>query len=107
MSNFTFILSQGPFHSRFPFTNKMVKQLKAQGHRVTVFLVQNGTLSARDSPAGAPLKELASAGVEILADDFSLQERGIVQGEIPGHISVASLERVVDDLAAGHKVIWQ
>ena len=107
MSNFTLILSQGPFHSRFPFTNEMAKQLKAQGHKVTVFLVQNGTLSARESPAGEPLKELAGSGIEILADNFSLQERGIAQGEMPGHISVANLERIVDDLAAGHKVLWQ
>ena len=44
---------------------------------MTLFLVQNGVLGARESPRSERLAELAALGVEILADEFSLRERGI------------------------------
>ena len=44
--------------------------------------------------------------VEVLADDFSLRERGIGEGELADGVSRASLEVVVDRLAAGTRTIW-
>ena len=73
---------------------------------MTVFLVQNGVLSAR---AGAPrrgLEDLRAAGVEVLADDFSLRERGISAERLLAGVPPASLEVVIDHLADGRKALW-
>ena len=51
-------------------------------------------------------QQLLDAGVEILADDFALSERGILDGSLAAGVQPASLEIVVDHLAAGRKVTW-
>jgi len=71
---------------------------------VTLFLVQNGVLSARPSAQSALLGALSQNGVTVLADDFSLQERGIAK--LADGVTAASIDVVVDHLAAGHKTLW-
>jgi hypothetical protein len=56
--------------------------------------------------AGAGLSELVQAGVEVLADDFSLRERGIPLDRLQPGIKPAAIDLVVDRLAAGCKAIW-
>ena len=50
------------------------------------------------------LSALARSGVTVLADDFSLQERGIAK--LAEGVTAASIEVVVDHLAAGHRTLW-
>ena len=52
------------------------------------------------------LDELVQSGVEVLADDFSLRERGIPTGRLQAGIKSSPLDVVVDGLAEGCKVIW-
>lgn len=73
---------------------------------MTLFLVQNGVLPARPSAQSAALSDLAGAGIEVLADDFSLSERGIAEDGLAEGVRAASLEVVVDRLAEGRKAIW-
>ena len=48
----------------------------------------------------------ARAGVEVLADEFSLRERGIPRdGLVPG-VKAAPIEAVIDALVEGRKVVW-
>ena len=99
--------------SRDPFDSNDVAQywdlasgLVKEGHQVTLFLVQNGVLPARRSARSAGLTALAKAGVEVLADDFSLRERGIATGGLAEGVKPAPLDRVVDQLAEGRKALW-
>ncbi|MCL6270517.1 DsrE family protein [Sansalvadorimonas sp. 2012CJ34-2] len=107
MSNYMLILSCGPSEGRFHRAEEMARMLRNQGHETTLFLVQNATLAARPSPAGKPLQDLTSQGISVLADEFSLKERGILPAQMAHEISPASLDLVVDALAAGHKVLWE
>ncbi|MCK5365519.1 MAG: hypothetical protein KAR22_21230, partial [Gammaproteobacteria bacterium] len=72
----------------------------------TLFLVQNGVLSARESAQSAALSAVAGNGVTVLADEFSLHERGISPDGLVSGVSAAPLDRVVDHLADGCKAIW-
>ena len=54
----------------------------------------------------APVTDLAEQGVTVLADDFSLRERGIPGDRLADKVQASSLEVVVDHLAEGRKVIW-
>src|SRR5947209_19365197 len=70
--------------SRDPFENNIVARqydlavnLVKEGNQVALFLVQNGVLPARPGSCSSLLTSAARAGVEVLADDFSLRERGV------------------------------
>ena len=73
--------------------------LVREGHEVTLYLVQNGVFAARQSPRATRLADIARAGVRVVADDFSLRERGISAGMLAADIRPASIELVVDQLA--------
>ena len=84
----------------------MAKNLKAEGNEVTLFLVQNGVLPARPSTESAGLADLAKAGVEVLADEFSLGERGISSDRLVNGVKASPLDVVIDQMAEGRKVLW-
>ena len=86
----------------------LAKDLAASGNDVTLFLVQNGVLMARQGVAASSVPGLAQNNkIQVLADDFCLKERGIQpQTLVPG-VKVSSVDSLVDMLAAdGVKAVW-
>ena len=107
MSRYLLIESRDPFDSPDTgFVHDLSRKLVEGGHEVTVFLVQNGVLPARPCIHSAALTSLAQTGVTILADDFSLRERGIGPSSLVQGVRAAALDVVVDGMAGGAKVIW-
>jgi hypothetical protein len=107
MASYLLIESRDPFASGdVGFCQDLSRRLVAAGDRVTLFLVENGVLPARSGAAAAGLTELAQAGVEVLADDFSLRERGIPLDRLRPGVKPATIDVVIDRLAAGCKAIW-
>ena len=107
MASYLLIESRDPFTSgEVGFFQDLSRRLVAAGDQVTVFLVENGVLPARSGAAGAELSELVQAGVEVLADDFSLRERGIPLDRLRPGIKPVAIDLVIDRLATGCKAIW-
>ena len=108
MSSYVFVESRDPFESKDArFVVETATALKQRGHSVAVFLVQNGVLAARRNALNSHLPALAQAGITLLADDFSLCERGIQESELLPGIQQASIDSLVDALAQEKtKVIW-
>ncbi len=107
MSKYLLIESRDPFESNDVAHNyDLAAGLARDGNEVTVFLVQNGVLPARSKAAGNSLAELVGAGVTVLADDFSLRERGIGENQLTSGVRAAPLDTVVDGLADGAKTMW-
>jgi sulfur relay (sulfurtransferase) complex TusBCD TusD component (DsrE family) len=105
MAEYLLIESRDPFESNdVGYYYELAKSLFEGGNQVTLFLAQNGVLAARKSAHSAALGALARSGVTVLADDFSLQERGIAK--LAEGITAAPIDVVVDHLAAGHKTLW-
>ena len=105
MAQYLLIESRDPFESNdVGYYYDLAKGLVEGGNEVTLFLAQNGVLSARPSAHSAALGALSQSGVTVLADDFSLQERGITK--LAEGVAAASIDVVVDHLAAGHKTLW-
>ena len=105
MNNYLLIESRDPFDSNdalyyYELSNGLVEA----GNDVTLFLVQNGVLAARPSAHSATLTALCQNGVKVLADDFSLCERGI--SKLAEGVVVAPIDVIVDHLAVGHKTLW-
>jgi sulfur relay (sulfurtransferase) complex TusBCD TusD component (DsrE family) len=107
MVNYLLIESRDPFESRgFAQRSELASLLVADGAGVTVFLVENGVLAARAAAKLRELDKLAKSGVEILADDFALKERGIAAGDIATAVKPAQLDALIARLGAGTKAIW-
>jgi sulfur relay (sulfurtransferase) complex TusBCD TusD component (DsrE family) len=99
--------------SRDPYTHvaarrcyELAAELAGEGNRVTVFLVQNGVLPARRGAAPAALEGLPRAGIRVLADDFSLRERGIEPRRLASGVEAAPIDAVIEALEAGAKALW-
>ena len=107
MTDYLLIESRDPFDSS-DVANflALAEGLSRAGNRVTLFLIQNGVLPARHGARSAPLAVLAANGVEVLADDFSLRERGISANRLLPGITAAPLDTVVDRLADGCRALW-
>lgn len=107
MGKYLLIASRDPFESRDSDQfQELAAGLAKEGNTVTLFLVQNGVLAARRSTRSEALAKLAGAGVEVLADEFSLRERGIGRDRLVNGVKAAPLDVVVDQLAEGRKAIW-
>ena len=107
MAGYLLIESRDPFESNdVGYYYELAAGLARGGDEVTLFLVQNGVLPARQGSGSAALARVASAGVRVLADDFSLRERGIPGGRLAEGVEAASLDVVIDQLADGRKALW-
>lgn len=108
MTNYIFIESRDPFASRdTQFVEETATALRKRGHEVTVFLVQNGVLATRRDARDSCLARLTQAGVTLLADDFSLSERGIQSADLLAGVRPSNIETLVDALVQENtKAIW-
>ena len=106
MTRYVFIQSRDPFETRDPqFLEETAIAVKERGHEVTVFLVQNGVLAARQSTGR--LERLMEAGVTLLADDLSLCERGISNEELAPSVRECGIGALVDAIIQENtKAIW-
>jgi len=107
MNNYVFIESRDPseaadVHDCF----NLARQLASDGDQVTIFLVQNGVLRARTGAASEMLDPLIDAGVTLIADDFSVRERGIGPDQLRAGVAASPLEAVIDGMAAGATTVW-
>ena len=88
------------------FALNLARQLKKSGHESTLFLIENGALSARKgSAASTKLTALSKEGVKILAEDLSLKMRGVK--EKSEGISESNMDTLAELILNGtDKVIW-
>ncbi len=107
MAKYLLLESRDPFESNeVAYYYDLAKGLAKGGNEVTLFLVQNGVLPARFRARANGLAEVAKSGVTVLADEFSLRERGISSDQLVAGVAPAPLDTVIDHMAAGSKSIW-
>ena len=107
MNRYLLIESQDPFESRdVAYVNGMAEALCKEGAPVTLFLVGNGVLPARPGAHSEALSALLRAGVQVLADEFSLRERGIRADRMVPGVHASPIDFVIERMAAGDKAIW-
>jgi predicted peroxiredoxin len=107
-SQYVLIESRDPFDSADTgFLADTAEALRARGREVTVYLVQNGVLAARAGARGSQVGRFVRAGVAVLADDFSLQERGIEAAEIAAQVRPAPIDTLLElVMRPGTKALW-
>jgi len=107
MQRYLLIESRDSFgRDRGGFCIELARGLVDHGDTVAVLLVQNGVLGARQGAQAPALTGLAAAGVSVLADAFSLAERGIDPSRLVEGIRATPLDIVIDRMTEGWKVLW-
>ncbi len=107
MNRYLLIESRDPFESTdVAHFGQLACELAAAGNEVTMVLVQNGVLPARSGARATGLQALAASGVKVIADAFSLRERGIGTDKLAACVTPAGLETVIDAMASGAKTLW-
>ena len=109
MPSYLFIESRDPFETRDVEEGyRLVAELAAKHTPVTLFLVQNGVLAARQGARAEQFTALtATPQVTVLADTFALQERGIPTSALMPGVQASDMDTLVDLLMVdGQKAIW-
>ena len=107
MNRYLLIESRDPFDSNDVATYcSLAGDLARRGKEVVLFLVQNGVLMARSGAQSELLHNAVQDGVVVLADEFSLRERGIPTEGLADGVTGSPLDRVVDEMAGHAKVMW-
>jgi hypothetical protein len=107
MPGYLLIESRDPFESTGAArTCELAIQLRAADHDVALFLVQNGVLAVRSGARRAELDKVIGTKIEVLADDFSLRERGIAPAGVIDGVRAAPIDSIVERMAAGWNAIW-
>jgi len=107
MSKYVLIQSKSPWESgdvgQF---YALARELAQLGGDVTFYLVQNGVMAARTGAKDAAFDQLLGGKLRVVADDFSLRERGIDAGTLKAGVKPSPIDEVVDLLAGGAKALW-
>jgi len=107
VANYLLIESRDPFSTQAVLGHvELAVGLRRAGSAVSLYLVQNGVLPCRPGADGEALHGALAAGVEVLADDFSLRERGIGESDITRGVKPAGIDVIVERLAASWKVLF-
>ncbi len=106
MAKYLLIESRDPFEAKGALDYYGLAAALAKDGEVTLFLVQNGVFPARRCRESQRLTDLAKAGVRVLAEEFSLRERGIRNDRLAEGVEPAALDVVIDQLAEGRKALW-
>jgi sulfur relay (sulfurtransferase) complex TusBCD TusD component (DsrE family) len=107
MANYLIIASRDPFESvEAARSHEMAGTLAELGNAVTVYLVQNGVFAARRDAVSAPAMGALAGRATVLADSFSMQERGIEADELMLGVAVSGVDELVELLAADGCVGW-
>jgi predicted peroxiredoxin len=105
MAKYFLIESRSPFDSpEVNYNYQLALDLANNGNEVTLFLVENGVFVTRKTAAVESLDKLTN--ITILADDFSLRERGISSEEMRNNIKIAEISTVAEAMANGAKTMW-
>ncbi len=108
MSNYIFIETRDPFSSTDTnFVADTAIGLRQNGHNVTIFFAQNGVLVLRNTATSSSVSLLVKTDIKLLADGFSLCERGILSDELSDGVRPADIETLVDLLTQDDtKALW-
>ncbi len=84
----------------------MAAGLAMEGEKVILYLVCDGVTPLRGGPYRDRVKAMSDMGVIILADNESMENRGMNRGDLPPGIEEGTPQIVAQYLLQGCKAVW-
>lgn len=110
MGKYLLIESRDPYeYADTNYFYDLARDLADRGNEVAFYLIQNGVLVARSGAKPDKVGELRQSAprVRVLADEFSLRERGIGRDATAPGIEITPIGTLVDLLVDdGRKAVW-
>jgi sulfur relay (sulfurtransferase) DsrF/TusC family protein len=110
MAKYLLIESRDPYeYADTHYFYDLAGDLARRGNEVVFFLIQNGVLVTREGaqPNKVAALQAAAPRIRVLADEFSLRERGIRREAVIADVEITDVGRLVDLLMDdGRKPIW-
>ncbi len=108
MEQYLLIESRDHFESNeVNYFYNLSMDLKKQKNDVKLFFLQNAVFSLRKNiPNSENISNIISLDIPILADEFSLKERGIFQENLRHGIIISTLDIIIEYMLNHVKVIW-
>ena len=107
MSDYVFLQSQDPFTETQTLAQyQLIHNLATKDNRVTLYLIQNGVMPARRGALCKPFDLLCNQNINVVADRFSLEQRGIELDQLKSGVNAEEIGVVIDAMLRGDKVIW-
>jgi hypothetical protein len=108
MKQYLIVETRDPSDSRdHDWMVRLAGGLKQAGAPATILLVENGVFAARNGAAAEALQAALKNGCTVLADRYSLRERGIRDADLAKGVKTSELDVVLDALEAGASVMWR
>ena len=114
MLTYTLIINEAPYQKERAYTAlRFARTCVFEGHKVKIFLIENGVYLAKkgqkpasDQPnLGAFLEDLIADGQEVKACVVCTQARGLSENDLMSGVKVVTLNDLVDWTASSDKVI--
>jgi tRNA 2-thiouridine synthesizing protein D len=114
MTTFTIIINEAPYgQERAMSALRMAATCDIEGHKVRIWLFENGVYLAKKSqkPAqglinyGQNLQNLIEGGVEVKACVVCVEARGLVQADLFDGVRIATIHELVEWTVSSDKVI--
>jgi hypothetical protein len=108
MNRYVLIESRDPFEDGDGhWYHRLANDLKAAGHDVSLYLVENAVFAACKAAHHHNLANLGQAGMKIYADDFALRERGIGAADLSPTVAPAAIDEIVAAMESGARIMWR
>jgi len=108
LSRYLLIETKGPLNGG-DYSFELGRQLRADRHEVTIYLLQDGVFTARRNfkRGEALLTEAGQHGLTVLADEVSLRQRGLLGERLAPGVRPSGMGELVDLLMErSDKAIW-
>ncbi len=114
MVTYTVIITEAPYGKERPYTAlRFARTCDIEGHKVKIFLIENGVYLAKkgQTPAsdqpnlGAYLEDLISGGQEVKACVVCIQARGLSEQDLLPGVKAATIHELVEWTTNSDKVI--
>lgn len=107
MTNLLLVLSKDPYTTEIPeFVLDIALNAKGKGNEVSIYLIEDGVTTARNSEFGDRLVEAKKKGINIIADDKAIESRGL-NGKIISVVEIKEISTLLDlIIEEGTRVAW-
>ncbi len=114
MVTYTIIINEAPYQKERAYTAlRFARTCDLEGHKVKIFLIENGVYVAKkgqkpasDQPNfGAYLEDLIAGGQEVKACVVCIQARGLTEQDLISGVKIATIHELVEWTTNSDKVI--